>query len=96
MSAAPTSRWIRAEATLTERERAFILGSEGGSGIEGRLDLQRYLNNLAADQRRIAREQPKPFDAIPRAMCARCGMVGQHATPAACIEALRDRLASWE
>jgi hypothetical protein len=37
--------------------------------------------------------KPKPFDGILTGTCHRCGIRGKHATPAACIEALRDRLA---
>jgi len=39
---------------------------------------------------------PKNSDAIKPGTCARCGYAGEHATPIACIEALRDRLARWE
>jgi len=35
-------------------------------------------------------------DAIPSAMCRRCGFPGPHATAAACITALRDRIATLE
>ena len=39
---------------------------------------------------------PLPGEGTPANMCLRCGMRGRHATPEACIEALRDRLARWE
>ena len=39
---------------------------------------------------------PKTSDGIRSGTCLRCGMAGQHATPIACIDALRDRLARWE
>ena len=39
---------------------------------------------------------PKPSDGIRTGTCLRCGIAGQHETPMACIEALRDRLARWE
>ena len=51
---------------------------------------------------RAARLQPltitpaKPSDGIPLGTCRRCGIAGEHTTPVACIEALRDRLARWE
>ena len=35
-------------------------------------------------------------EGIPAGQCGRCGMLGSHPTPAACIEALRDRLARFE
>jgi hypothetical protein len=53
-------------------------------------------------QHRAARLQPattvppKSTDAIRPGTCLRCGIAGEHAKPAACIDALRDRLARWE
>jgi len=83
-------------SALTAAQRGFILNVDQRS-IEGEEDRQRFLSNLAADQRRIERaRQPGRSDAVPRAMCGRCGMLGQHQTAAACIAALRDRLARWE
>jgi hypothetical protein len=55
------------DTNLTPREKTFILGSEPSVSAEEQLDRKRFLDNLAVDQRRIARGQPKPFDAIPRA-----------------------------
>jgi hypothetical protein len=78
--------------TLSERERGFITGIEGRS-LAGEEDRQRFLANLAADQRRAARDLPRPSDAVPSRMCTRCGMSGQHQTATGCIDALRSRLA---
>jgi hypothetical protein len=35
----------------------------------------------------------RPADAIPRGTCARCGLIGSHATPDECIDALRSVIA---
>jgi hypothetical protein len=34
-----------------------------------------------------------PADAIPRGTCNRCGLIGSHASPAKCIDALRSVIA---
>jgi hypothetical protein len=35
-------------------------------------------------------------EGVPPHMCLRCGIPGKHPTAAACIDALRDRLARFE
>lgn len=41
-------------------------------------------------------DPPRPGDGIRAGTCRRCGLVGAHADAGACIDALRDRLASIE
>jgi len=56
------------------------------------------------DERRLrarGRKGPKPVnetptDAIPKGMCAACGIIGEHLTSEACIEALRSEIARLE
>ena len=43
----------------------------------------------------LQKEQPStPMDAVPAKMCLRCGLTGPHPDSNACIEELRDRLAT--
>jgi hypothetical protein len=39
---------------------------------------------------------PRPRDAVAAGTCARCGTVGRHRSPDACIEALRAEIARME
>lgn len=65
--------------------------------LVGRRDRETHQAALRMDQRRAASlPAPLPVDAVPLGTCLRCGITGRHATPAACIDALRDRLARWE
>ena len=56
----------------------------------------RQIHHRAARLQPITITPPKSSDGIRSGTCLRCGMAGQHATPIACIDALRDRLARWE
>jgi hypothetical protein len=39
---------------------------------------------------------PSPEDAVPKDLCPRCGLKGQHPKASDCIASLRDRLARFE
>ena len=81
-------------SALTAAQRGFILNVDHPS-IEGREDRAQFLLNLAADQRRAAREQPGPPDAVPARMCRSCGY--PHPEPEmSCISVLRSRLSKYE
>jgi len=68
--------------------------SQGGRLRDSREPHQVF--HRAARLQPLAIVPPKASDAIKPGTCRRCGFAGEHATPIACIEALRDRLARWE
>ncbi len=73
---------------------ASMCADRGQPDSTGRQDREDFLAAARMDRRRaVALAEPKPLDAVPRGTCLKCGLRGQHATPAACIDALRDRLA---
>jgi hypothetical protein len=41
-------------------------------------------------------QPPKASDAVPEGLCPSCGLKGEHPTPAACSDVLRDRIALLE
>ena len=76
---------------------ASMCADRGRPDKAERQDREAFLVAARMDRRRaITLAEPKPFDAIPCGTCLKCGLRGRHATPAACITALRDRLARWE
>ncbi len=52
--------------------------------------------NRGALRGRQRLQKPQPGEGVKPGTCPKCGMIGKHATPAACIEALRDRLSRFE
>ena len=79
--------------------------AERGTNELGGLDRAAYMRayQKAYYRRRNGKPSPSPAlapplpqDALHPGTCRYCGLRGAHGTPAACIDALRDRLARWE
>jgi hypothetical protein len=68
------------ERSLVGNSSALLVDAAPHAGRRGRAKKERAY---------VARHA----DAIPRGMCKRCGLIGSHAMPAECIDALRSVIA---
>ena len=72
-----------------------MTGCSAAMAADAALYLDRQVHGKRR-QRPRALPPARAVDALPAGTCWRCGVVGEHVTAAACIDALRERLARFE
>ncbi len=79
-----------------------MIGCSDAIVMDAAPELDRWENARRLQRSYQKPQKPRPLaaaraeDQIPPGTCRRCGFVGNHPTAAACISALRDRLAELE